>query len=262
MRVVNLASGSDGNVTYIESGDTKILIDAGLSCKAIEARLNLLNVSGSEIDAILVTHEHGDHIRGINVFAAKHNVDVYAHLDAWDLLNNQLIKLKDNQKKAFSASPFYIKDLTIKAFEIPHDSVVCVGFTVETVDKKASFLTDFGKSSPEILNYIMGSQLVYLEANHDEEMLHENVCYPASLKRRILSNKGHLSNVDCARITYFLAQNGTRQVVLSHLSRENNCPILAYNTVKNYLAEKGIIEGENIKVDVATNKPGKIYKIS
>lgn len=262
MRVINLSSGSDGNLTYIETETTKILVDAGLSCKEIELRLSLLNVRGNEIDAILVTHEHSDHIKGIDVFASKFKTKIYAHIDEWPILSTKLCKINDSQKCCFSSSSFEVNDLLITGFKVTHDSVCCVGYTVENKGKKVSLLTDLGIVKQQILQYIFGSQLVYLEANHDEEMLKNNIHYPANLKRRILSNNGHLSNIASAETISILAQNGTKQIVLSHLSKENNDPILAYTTIKDYLANKGIIEGENIKIDVASTKPGKIYKIS
>lgn len=261
MRVINLASGSEGNLTYIESESAKVLIDAGLSCREIEARLSLLNVTGSQIDAILITHEHSDHIKGINIFASKFNTKIYAHADGWEILSEKLNRINDLQKHSFTSS-FEIKDLSITGFKIPHDSVCCVGYSIESENKKVSLVTDLGSTHPEIIKNIIGSQLVYLEANHDETLLKNNIKYCASLKRRILSKNGHLSNTASAEIICLLAQNGTRQVVLSHLSKENNDPFLAYSTVKEYLASKGLIEGENIKVDVATHMPGKIYKIS
>lgn len=262
MRVINLSSGSDGNLTCIETESAKILVDAGLSCKEIEARLSLLNISGNEIDAILVTHEHSDHIKGLNIFASKFKTKIFAHIDEWAILSTKLCKIEESQKCSFSFSSFNINNLTITGFKIPHDSVCCVGYTIEDSGKKVSLLTDLGVAKQQILEFAYGSQLVYLEANHDEEMLRNNIHYPASLKRRILSNNGHLSNTASAEAICLLAQNGTKQIVLSHLSKENNDPILAYTTIKNYLSNKGIVEGENIKIDIASTLPGKIYKIS
>lgn len=260
--MVNLASGSDGNLTYIETASTKILIDAGLSCREIENRLSLLNVNGKEIDAIFITHEHSDHIKGLDVFANKFKTIVYGHINGWNALSSRLIKIKEEQKKTFNCSNFVFKDLNITPFKIPHDSVCCVGFSIEKDGKKVSILTDLGIAKKEILKNAFGSQLIYLEANHDESLLKNNINYCASLKKRILSNIGHLSNSASAEAICTLAQNGAKQIVLSHLSLENNNPILAYTTIKDFLAEKGIIEGEHIKIDVATMNPGKIYKIS
>ena len=130
MRAVNLASGSDGNLTYVETDNAKIVIDAGLSCKEIENRLALLNVLGSEIDAILITHEHADHIKGLDVFASKYNTKVYAHVDGWNALNSKLSRIKNEQKWSFSLAPFGVKDMLISAFKLSHDSACCVGYSL------------------------------------------------------------------------------------------------------------------------------------
>ncbi len=262
MRVVNLSSGSDGNLTYVETNNCKILVDAGLSCKDIELRLSLLNVNGKDIDAILVTHEHIDHIKGINVFASKFNTKIYCHVDELNILSKKLNKIILTQFHTFTASPFNIKDITINAFKIPHDSVCCVGFKIVSDSKIVSFCTDLGFISDNILQNIYGSQLVYLESNHDIKMLNNNLHYPASLKQRILSSKGHLSNFASADAILKLTKFGTKQIVLSHLSKENNSPSLAFDTVVSILNKNGIIEGKDIKIDIASTMPGKIYKIS
>ena len=261
MRAVNLSSGSDGNLTYIETDSTKILVDIGLSCKETERRLSLLGVTGSQIDAILITHEHSDHIKGLDVFASKFQTKIYAHIDGWDAINAKTNKLSSTQKYTFSETPFQIRDFTITAFKLPHDSKCCVGFSLECGTSKISIATDLGKIDQNILSKISGSQLVYLEANHNIEMLKANSNYSALLKSRILGPRGHLSNFDCAKAIAYLTQNGTRQIVLSHLSRENNKPEVAYQDVCSYLSSVGITEGVNIKIDIATIEPGKIFKI-
>ena len=261
MRAVNLASGSDGNLTYVETDNAKILIDIGLSCKEIENRLKLLNVLGSEIDAILITHEHSDHIKGLDVFASKYNIPVYAHVDGWNAINSKLTRVKTQQKFSFSLAPFGVKDVLISAFKLSHDSSCCVGYSLESGGKKISIATDLGKFDENILKALSGSQLVFLEANHNVELLKKNPNYSLMLKQRILSSRGHLSNVDSAKVIAYLAQNGTKQVVLSHLSRENNRPSLAYEEITTFLQTLGIKEGENIKIDIASPLPGKIFKI-
>ncbi len=262
VRVINLSSGSDGNLTYIESATTKILVDAGLSCKEIELRLSLLGVGGSEIAGILVTHEHSDHIKGIDVFATKFGTRVYAHEDEWNALSSKLKKVPQTQKRSFTCAPFEIGDLTISAFKVPHDSACCVGFNIENQGRHVSICTDLGAISDSILENIYGSELVFLEANHDVKMLQNNINYSASLKQRILSSRGHLSNIASANAILKLARKGTRRVVLSHLSKENNNPTLAYETIKSILESEGTYVGENFNIDVASTMPGKIYKIS
>ncbi len=259
MRVCNLSSGSDGNLTYIECGETKVLIDDGLSLKETTKRLCLLGVSPVEINAVLVTHEHTDHIKGIDNLCSKYNIPVYVHKDG-------LISLKSKITKNIKIIPFddfdfEIGNLGVQSFAIPHDVERCSGYNLYENNKKISILTDLGHTTTEIVNNLAGSTLVYLEANHDVNLLMNNPKYPYSLKKRILGNFGHLSNESSAKVIYQLLQNGTKQIVLSHLSKENNSPNTAYEQVVNYLQNRGVEEGVHIKIDVATTNPGAIFKL-
>ena len=187
MRVVNLSSGSDGNLTYIESEGAKVLVDAGLSCKEIEKRLALLGLNGNDINAILITHEHSDHVKGVDVFASKFKTKIYAHLDGWSALDKKLFRICQEQKCSITSAPFQINDLTICAFKVPHDAQCCVGYTITDGKGKISICTDLGEINEKILSKLFGSRLVYLEANHDPTLLKSNINYCASLKKRILS---------------------------------------------------------------------------
>ncbi len=262
MRVCNLSSGSDGNLTYLETDNTKILVDIGLSCAETCKRLQLLNVQPQEIDAILITHEHSDHIKGLDVFASKYKTKVYVHEKGMGAVYAKMKKLPAMQMYAFGDFAFNIKDLVIDNVTLPHDSVHCTGFIFSCGQKKISIITDLGHTTNVILNKISGSSLVYLESNHDEQMLKNNPNYSASLKTRILGKNGHLSNIACAQAAEYLAKTGTKQIMLSHLSRHNNTESLAYNTVCSYLKTKGIIEGENIKISVASIYPSAIFKLN
>ncbi len=262
MRVCNLSSGSDGNVTYVETDNVKILVDIGLSCAEVCKRLKLLNVDGSDIDAILITHEHSDHIKGLDVFASKYKTKVFVHEKGMAAVFSKMKKLSPSQMFSFGDFSFYIKDLIVDNVSLPHDSVHCTGYIFTCNQRKFSIITDLGHTTNVILNKISGSSLVYLESNHDEKMLRENPNYSASLKARILGTKGHLSNLASAKVIEYLARNGTRQVMLSHLSRQNNTEVLAYTTVCDYLKTKGIIEGEHIKISVASILPSAIFKLN
>ncbi len=259
MRVINLASGSKGNLTYIEDDNTKILVDMGLSCQETIRRLSLLGVTPDEIDGILVTHEHSDHIKGIDVFSKKYNKPIFAHNEVWVGLNDQLKNVKDENKKIFTGD-FEFKELIVRPVEVPHD-VKCFGFSFEKGGKKVSLLTDLGHTNDRILQSIKGSQLVYLEANYDRQKLYQNDRYPLSLKRRIDGANGHLSNEASASAIEMLVQSGTRQIVLSHLSEENNSPDLAYEEICQILSKHGLFEGMDFKIDVATQKPGVIFRL-
>lgn len=262
MRVCNLSSGSDGNSTYIETQNAKILVDIGLSCSEICSRLSLLNVKGEDIDAILISHEHSDHIKGLDVFASKFKTKIYVHSKGIDAVYNIMKKVPKSQFYAFEDLDFSILDLNVSTVCLPHDSVYCCGYIFSNNNRKISIITDLGHTTDVILNKIGGSSLVYLESNHDEVMLRNNPNYPSKLKSRILGKNGHLSNISCAHAIEFLAMTGTKQVMLSHLSRHNNTPQLAYDTVCNYLETRGIIEGVNIKISVASIVPSAIFNLN
>lgn len=257
MKVCNLSSGSDGNATYIESSTTKILVDAGLSCKELEARLALLNVKGEEITAILVTHEHSDHIKGIDVFAKKFNTKIFVHKDGFLPLLKKL--KKPHNIIPFDDNPFMIYDLKILPIAVPHDVERCTGYVIEEDKKKISIFTDLGHTTTEILQNLYNSNLVFLEANHDPDKLKANPKYPIYLKNRILGNNGHLSNLACANAIMELAQNGCKQFVLSHLSTENNTPELAYDYITSILCDNGIVEGRHIRIEIATTRPKNVF---
>ena len=262
MRVCNLSSGSDGNITYIETNTVKVLVDIGLSCAEVCKRLKLLDVEPKDIDAILISHEHGDHIKGLDVFASKYKTKVYVHEKGMGAVYAKMNKLPATQMYAFGDFAFNIGDLQVDNVSLPHDSVHCTGYILSCNKRKISIITDLGHTNDVIINKICGSSLVYLESNHDEQMLKQNPKYKASLKSRILGKNGHLSNISCAKVIEQLVKSGTKQVMLSHLSLNNNTEVLAYNTVCNYLKQKGIIEGEHIKISVASIFPSTIFKLN
>lgn len=259
MRVINLSSGSDGNLTYVETDNARILVDDGLSCKETQSRLSMIGIDGNQIDGIVITHEHVDHIKGVDVFSRKFNIPVYAHDEVWAELYDKLQKVPDKNKKIFT-DIFAVKDLVLSPIEVPHD-VKCFGFSISEDNKKISILTDLGHTDERILKGVQGSQLVYLEANHDINMLKNCAKYPLTLKMRIAGKNGHLSNDASAEFIEKLVTTGTRQIVLSHLSKENNTPELAFNYISSKLAGKGLIEGETFKIDVALTRPTTLFKL-
>ena len=259
MRVINLASGSDGNITYIESQNKKILLDMGLSCTETVKRLELIGVRPSEIDAVVITHEHSDHIKGLDIFSSKYNLPIYAHEKVWIGLDEKLKNTPLANKKLFDGA-FSIGDFDINPIEVPHD-VACYGFSFTEKENKISILTDLGHTNDRILNEIKGSAIVYLEANYDRDMLMSGTKYPLSLKRRIDGPNGHLSNLASSQVIEFLAQTGTRQIILSHLSKENNSPLVAYTYITKEIEKHGFKEGQHIKIDVATGNPGAFFRL-
>ena len=259
MRVINLASGSDGNITYIENKDKKILLDVGLSCCETTKRLELIGINPNEIDAIIITHEHSDHIKGVDAFSNKYNLPIYAHEKVWTGLNNKLKKVTSLNRKTFDGN-FNIGGLYVIPIEVPHD-VACFGFSFCDEHNKISVLTDLGHTNDQILNSIKVSQIVYLEANYDRNLLMQGTKYPLSLKRRIDGPNGHLSNLESSQVVEFLSSTGTRQIILSHLSKENNSPLLAYNFITQEIKKHGFEEGQHIKIDVATENPGAFFRL-
>ena len=261
MRVINLASGSEGNLTYIEGENCKLLLDMGLSCAEVVNRLSLLGVDPQSIDAVLLTHEHSDHIKGVDVFSRKYDKPIYAHYEVWKGLEKKLCKVSLNNRRLFDGEEFPIKNIIVKPFSIPHD-VPCFGYSFIENGKKISILTDLGHTNDRILKCVQGSQIVYLESNYDKFLLSKNEHYPLVLKRRIAGPNGHLSNNDSAEFIAKLVLTGTRQIILSHLSRDNNNPDLAYRTVVSDLLKYGIVEGVHVRIDVATQKPGVMFRLN
>ena len=260
MRVISLASGSDGNMTYVESENVKILVDIGLSRTQAEKRLALINVDPSKIDVILVTHEHSDHIKGVDEFSFKYNIPIFAHKRVWDDMKFKLLRTPAKNRRFFETEHFNLRDVQVSAIELPHD-VPCFGYVFENNGAKISILTDVGHTNDRILDGIRGSQLVYLEANYDRTMLKEGRRYPLALKNRIAGGYGHLSNDECAIMIKHLVESGSRQIVLSHLSKENNSPDIAFNYITEKLKSYGIIEGVHVKIDVASTNPGTLFKL-
>lgn len=262
MKVITLASGSKGNCTFISTDKVKILVDAGISLAEIESKLTLIGVNPSQIYAILVTHEHSDHIRSVGGFARKFGCFVVASINEWEALNKKIGKLEDVQKMAFDDDDFYLQDLTVKPFSLSHDCSSCYGYSFYNQGHKISIATDFGKPTKEILDNLRDSNILILESNHDENLLLNNPKYSSMLKHRILSSKGHISNITCAGILRDIYSPNLSQVILAHLSEENNSPILAYNTIKSELSRYGLIEGQHIYIDVADQyKLGHLFEI-
>ncbi len=262
MRAVSIASGSKGNCIYVETNQCKFLVDIGISCSLLEEKLKLVNIDPSTIDAVFVTHEHSDHCSGLGAFARKYKTKIYMHTSGFPFVNKKLGKISPEQIVCFANTDFFVGDTTISTFPIPHDSNFCIGYVFNCDNKRVAIATDMGHYNNVIINKLVGVDLIYLESNHDEQVLLNNPKYSATLKNRILSPKGHLSNVNCGKLITELVGGGLKQIILSHLSEENNTPLLAYTTVKQVLQKNGIIEGEHVCVDVATqHKIGTFFEI-
>lgn len=262
MRVCCLASGSKGNCTFIESDGCKLLIDVGLSTKEVEKRLSLVGVQASEIDAILITHEHSDHIGGLRTFVNKYHIPVYAHISGMKaIVEKQEIPI--HLQISFLDNAFNIKDVMVTPFRLSHDSICSIGYSVSCEGKKVSIMTDTGVAPDDAVNIMSGSDLIILESNHNKKMLLDNPNYSMFLKKRILSVRGHLSNEECALTILRCLQKGyTTQFVLAHLSENNNDPVVAFNEVTAKLRDYGVYEGQDIYIDIALqHKISNIFTI-
>lgn len=237
-----LYSGSSGNSIYIASDFGSILIDAGLAGKSIEKALVSINADPNKIDGIFVTHEHIDHVKGVGVLSRRYNIPIFANELTWRSMEKSIGKIKEENKRIIGKDSVNIKDMNISNYSIPHDAADPVGYSICCGNRKVSIATDLGYFSKEVEEGIKGSDLVLLESNHDVEMLKFGP-YPYPLKRRILSNVGHLSNYDCGKAIVSMIKNNCKNVVLGHLSKTNNFPELAYETVI------GVLREENIKVN-------------
>lgn len=250
LKIQSLASGSKGNCTYIASETTSLLVDIGLSLPEVLRRLNEANIDPHSINAVIITHEHSDHIKGVATFLKRFNCHLFVHASTLDICHEYISPFPEKQVNVFD-SKFAIGDILIDFFSVPHDSFFCFGYTFTNQACKISLATDLGRCNYETLGKMVGSQVVLLEANHCLTKLHNNVKYPPWLKRRITGSNGHLSNAACGLAIYELARVGVQQFILAHLSDENNSPTLAWTFMRDFLAKKGLTEGVDVNIDVA-----------
>ena len=231
----SLYSGSSGNCLFLQTSNTKILIDAGESAKKISSALSSIEINPTDIDAILVTHEHSDHVKGLGTFSKKYDIPVYANTKTWDAMEEQASKINEKNQKHFTIEEnFEIGDLKIHPFKIPHDAANPCGFNIIHNNKKISIATDIGHMTSNIAHKLENSSFVLLEANYDPNILKCSP-YPYLLKQRIAGPNGHLANIDAGKTISFLLNSGLEAVMLGHLSKENNFPELAYKTVVDEL---------------------------
>lgn len=237
IRLCPLKSSSKGNSTVVFDGSTKILVDCGISGKILEQCLENAGIRAESLDAILITHEHTDHIKGVGVVSRKYNLPIYANAATWQAMEGQLGNIKSENKRVFeTGADFYINDIAVKSFHTSHDAAESVGYTFEKNGKKVAVATDMGMVTDEVLSAILGSDAVLIEANYDLNML-EIGAYPYDLKRRIKGDLGHLCNDATGALAQLLAESGTCEIILGHLSEENNFPMLALKTVENFIFE-------------------------
>lgn len=249
-KLVPLFSGSQGNSYYIASGGKGILIDVGRSAKQMTAALNDNDIDISTIQAIFITHEHIDHAKGVRVFANKYSIPVFSTLGTQQAMRR--LKLVDEKTNCqlIQSGGVDLDTMHVDSFPISHDCAEGCGYKVTMNDVKFALATDLGYLSEEVENALTGCDAVVIESNHDVRMLQMGP-YPYHLKRRIMSDIGHLSNSVCAELLPELVRKGTKRFILAHLSRENNMPEIAYQESLNELAAQGMELNSDFTLSVA-----------
>lgn len=248
----SLYSGSSGNSLFVETPNTRLLIDAGVSSKKIEKALCDIHVEPSSLNGILITHEHSDHVQGLGTFSRKFDLPVFVNQETLDAMPKQRDKIANNNIKTFKISDkFSIGDLDIKPFSIPHDAANPCGFNIWKDDRKISIATDIGHMTNNILKQLEESLFIMLEANYDPEVLRCS-SYPFALKSRIAGPTGHLSNEIAGKTISHLLKSGLKNAMLGHLSKESNFPELAYQTVVDELISNDSFDKDSIHLSVAS----------
>lgn len=254
---VSLRSGSSGNSTLIRNKDSRIIVDCGINGKTFAKALAEAGECTGEIDAILITHEHSDHISGLGVILRKFKIPVYLSRKTYEKIQLRLGEFDENLIHIIEPNQdFIIGEQLIKPFSVPHDAVETLAFRFLTERGDITIMTDVGAVEPALLEKISGSRLIFLESNYDAEML-KSGSYPFYLKKRISNGFGHLSNAQCADTLCHLVQRGTEQIVLAHLSQKNNHPSIAELSTVQALQNIEAIKNRDYQLQV-----GARYKIS
>ncbi len=247
-----LFSGSSGNALYVGCGDTHLLVDAGMSGAKITAELARIGLPAEQLNGILITHEHADHIAGAGILSRRHDLPIYANQGTWAAMQDKLGSIQEKNIRVFeTGEDFHIGPLDITPFPTPHDAAEPVGYSFYAGNIKLSIATDLGAMRESWLKYVEESDLMLLESNHDVDMLKAGR-YPYDLKRRILGVKGHLSNDEAGRAAVELVRRGVRGIILGHLSGENNFPELAYQSVCCMLQKEGLEPGRDLLLGLAS----------
>lgn len=245
MQLHILASGSTGNVAYFRFGDTRLLVDAGISTRRIESKLALIGVKAGDLDGVLITHEHIDHIKGLDVLIRRYRLPVFARAATWEAIPCRH-KLPPECCITIEEE-FQVGGVEVEAHSISHDAADPVGFSFHYRHKKWVIATDMGVITENVLKALANADLAVLESNHDRDML-KNGPYPGFLKQRIMGQYGHLSNHDAAAVLARIPRKEQMQVFLAHLSQQNNHPDLALKTVSDSLLKQGCQPGKDIKL--------------
>lgn len=257
----SLYSGSSGNSLFVETPNTRLLVDAGVSSKKIETALKSIDIDPSTIDGILVTHEHSDHVQGLGTLSRKFDLPVFVNQETLDAMPKQKDKIPEKNIKTFKVNDkFSINDLDIKSFSIPHDAANPCGFSIFKDDKKISIATDIGHMTNSIVKNLEESLFVLLESNYDPEVL-KCSSYPFNLKTRIAGPTGHLSNEMAGKTISYLLKSGLKKAMLGHLSKESNFPEIAYQTVLDELISNNYDENSLSVLVASRDTHSKIIEL-
>lgn len=261
-----LGSGSSGNCYFLTTGTTSILVDAGLSMRSLRKSLQSNGFELSSVSAVFVTHDHADHIKSVGNLANDLDIPIYATQKVHLGINrNYCVTTKLTEKHVRiinKEETVQVGEFSLKPFEVPHDSSDCVGYNIQVEGITFCLVTDAGQVTPAIQSNVSQANYLVVESNHDEEMLARGP-YPAYLKGRIRSGRGHLSNRECGNLLAEYATEGLKHVWLCHLSEENNHPELARKTVSTILRSYGIVDGVDFKLEVLRRKtPSLVYELT
>ncbi|PLX74296.1 MAG: MBL fold metallo-hydrolase [Desulfuromonas sp.] len=237
MRYCLLASGSKGNAAIIESGNTRLLVDAGLSLRELQRRMQEVGVDAASLDAVLISHEHSDHVRGLGPLQRRFGLPVYLHAGLHTCLADK--DLPGGVQEFETGCRWQLGELEVEAFPVTHDAMAPVGFTFSSEVGKVGIATDLGIATRLVEQHLHGCRALVLEANHDEEMLRDGP-YPWPLKQRVRSSHGHLSNTAASQLLDKLLWDGLESITLAHLSESNNLPDLACRAIG------AMLEGQNL----------------
>ncbi|MBP9479402.1 MAG: MBL fold metallo-hydrolase [Sebaldella sp.] len=255
MKFSVLGSSSSGNSSFIEMGNKRFLIDAGFSGKKTIEKLEVINKNINDINGILVTHEHGDHIQGLGVLSRKHDIPIYIAEKSYNSIKEKIGKIEEKNIN-FIENSLCFEECLVKSFDVMHDAERCLGFSFEYNQKKLTYASDIGFADKVVKENFKNSDVIVLESNYDYDML-MNGPYHWNLKNRVKSKNGHLSNVEAAKLIIEVASSRLKKVYLLHISNDNNTPELAHNIVKEFLDREKI----NVELEVVTEKTTLIYEV-
>ena len=263
MQFCSLYSGSSGNASLVKVGNTNLLVDCGKSGVQTREALEFAGTKPEEVSAILLTHEHSDHVSGVGVMSRRYHLPVYATALTWAAIGNKIGVIEPELKRVFDrGSDFSIGDVGIEPIPVCHDAADPCGFRFWEGRRSAAVVTDLGCADEALISALAGVDLLLFESNHDPDMVRMNPHYTQHLKSRILSKRGHMSNADCAEALVRLMEEGCSHFILGHLSGENNLPELCMETNLARLELEGAREGEDVFLDIAwRDRVGSMYEL-